>query len=248
MSKNAVPHQLGSKQNAKLSTRILFWLIIAIIVIVTLHLIFQFLNLNVYNELHGQIFELSNRFDLDDESSIGTWFSQAMFLSIAITAAIAGYLNKKRPIRRLWYLISVIGLVFSIDEVVSLHEFVLQSVHLILFHENAPTFISNSWWIFAPTILLLAIWLCYQVFKYLPKSTLRLFVAGAVMIVFGAVVVDAFGSALPKNSYASQGITIAIEESLEFLGTATVLYAIVAYIEQNFAKKIQKTLSDLNEN
>lgn len=241
---NSIP----TKSKTYLSQRILFWLVFAISGLVFLHLIFQFLNLSVYNELNGKIFELSNRFDLDDESSVGTWLSQVMFICIAISSYIAGYLNKKTPAKKLWYLIAFIAIVFSIDEVASLHEFALQSAHLLFFQENAPTFLSNAWWIFAPIILFVSFWISYQVFKFLPRRTLKLFITGGFLVLFGAIFVDAYGSSLPKNSYTSQGIVVAIEESLELLGTATVLYAVVAYIELNYATTIKKSLRELKDN
>ena len=69
-----------------LSKRLLWILIGFLGFLVCAHLFLQHLNLHVYDEKNAQVFEISNRFDFDDESSIPTWLSQFLYLYIGLSA------------------------------------------------------------------------------------------------------------------------------------------------------------------
>lgn len=222
-----------------LSLSIYMLLLITIGILGALHLTMQYLDLNVYQQLNGQVFEISNRVDFDDEASIPTWVSQAILLAISVSAFFAAFVQKLPKARQAWASIGVVGILLSIDEVAALHELLLQTAHLILYQESRPTIYQNAWVVLLPIIMLFGFFLARRIIKYVPKKTIILMILGAGILVFGAAVVDALTNADNVNTFAIKGIMVAIEESLELIGTSTILYAILDYLETNYGGQIR---------
>lgn len=232
-------------ENKKYSRKLLFWLLGIILVLTVIHVALQYLNLEVYNEKNGPIFELSNRFDFDDEASIMTWLSQFQLLILSALCALAFYVEKFKVVKRLWLVLSAIAFAFSIDETATLHEFILQRIHVAFFQDAKPTLLSNSWVIVLPLILFIAVLLGRLMFKYLPRRTILLMSIGGVVFISGAVVVDLLTSGIPGSLFVTQGIFVAVEEASEMVGVAIATYAAASYLEQIHRHKISKTLKQL---
>ncbi len=220
-------------------------LLISTLVILIAHLVLQYLNLIIYDQQNGFIYELSNRFDLDDESSIATWFSQAIFIAISAGATLAAYLSSVTAVRRLWKSIAVLSLLLSIDEVTAMHELILQSLHNIFFKDTSSTISGNAWLLVAPLVFAGALWLLWKIAKLLPRRTLILFAGAIFTFLVGAVFVDMLASLVERETFINQGIIIAIEETLELLGSVLVLYAIADYIEVNHGARLKSALTHL---
>lgn len=220
-------------------------LLISTLVILIAHLVLQYLNLIIYDQQNGFIYELSNRFDMDDESSIATWFSQAIFIAISAGAALAAYLSSVTAVRRLWKSIAVLSLLLSIDEVTAMHELILQSLHNIFFKDTSSTINGNAWLLVAPFVFAGALWLLWKIAKLLPRRTLILFSGAIFTFLVGAVFVDMLASLVERETFINQGIIIAIEETLELLGSVLVLYAIADYIEDNHGARLKSALTHL---
>lgn len=222
-----------------LSLNVYALLLIIIGVLASLHLVMQYFDLTVYHQLNGQVFEISNRVDFDDEASIPTWISQAILLAIAASAFFAAFVQKISKAKQAWTSIGIVALLLSIDEVAALHELLLQTAHLILYQESRPTIYQNAWIVLLPIILIFGAFLASRIIKYVPKKTIILMVLGAGTLVFGAAVVDALTNADNVNTFAIKGVMVAVEESLEMIGSSTILYAILNYIETNYGGQIQ---------
>lgn len=227
------------------ANRILWALIGVTLVITAIHLLFQYLNIVVFYQQVGQFYELSNRFDLDDESSVPTWFSQLLFLAIGVSALLAAYLQKNKAVRRLWGIIAAIGLLFSLDEISGLHERVLQSIHVLLFQDAGPTKLANAWWVVLPFVLVICGWLIWQMTHLIPRRTLFIFVLSGFVFLSGAVLVDLFTSVASRETFLNQGVYVAIEETLELIGTIIALYAILDYLETNYRTAISNAVRQL---
>lgn len=239
--------QTNNSSAALYSTRLLWTLLAAIGIVLGLHLLLQYLNLQVFYQQNGQVYELSNRFDLDDESSVPSWFSQALFLAIGAGAGLAAYLQTNKPIRRLWQVIAALGLLFSIDEVSTLHEHVLQTVHVLFFKDASPTGLANAWWLVAPFILLAGGWMLWKMMRLLPRRTMLLFGIAGLAFLSGAIVIDLLTSIVPRETFLNQGILVASEETLELLGTATALYAIINYLETRHHTSLARAIKQLRD-
>lgn len=213
--------------------------------IFAVHLFMQYLNLNVYHEQNGLVFELSNRLDLDDESSVPTWFSQTLLFTIGVGALTAAYLQKQKAKRRLWALIGTLGILLSIDEAASLHEFALQSLHNVFFLDTSPTADKNAWVLIIPIILIFALVLAWQSIRLLPKRTVAFFVLGGAVFVAGAVIIDILSINVEANTFLYQGVMVGIEEFFELLGSIIVLFSIADYIETYHKDDIAETAKRL---
>lgn len=229
-----------------MAARRIFFVSLGIVgALLVLHLTFQYLNLERYQEKQGQVFELSNRFDMDDEASLPTWFAQFFLLSIAGTAFLAGRLESARSTRRAWYGVAGIGLVVAIDEVAAIHELVLQTAHLVYYGEAAPTAVLNAWWLALPFILAAGLGLLWWLYQHLPKRTCLLLLIAGVTFLTGSVGFELFSNDVAKTSFLYQGVMTGAEESLEMLGSLIGLYAVVAHLESRHGDRlraVRKTL------
>lgn len=225
--------------------KLLRFLLIVTTLLLLAHLLMQFLNMNVFHQQNGQIYELSNRFDLDDEASVQTWFTQALFLAISGLAALSAYLQAAKPERRLWTVISIIGLVISVDEIAGLHERVLQSIHVLFFYDSAPIGFANAWLLILPFVILGMCWLGWAVYRILPRHISLLFILCGVTYLSGAMFLDLFISVTPRENFLNQGVLVAVEESLEIISVVIALYAIADYLERYHYNTINSALKKL---
>jgi len=160
--------------NSSHALKILYILLGSVLIVLCMHLLLQAVNLNVYHQQHGQFYELSNRFDFDDEASVPTWLSQFLYLCISVMAALAAYLLPKGSTRRLWVIIAVFAFIFSIDEIAGLHEFVLQTLHVIFYSDAGPGTYANAWLLVAPFLIIGSAWFIYSMASSFPRKTLLL--------------------------------------------------------------------------
>lgn len=225
--------------------RVLTYLLIAGFVILGLHLLFQALNLLVYHQQHGQFYELSNRFDFDDESSVPTWFSQILFLVLSVGSALAAYLSSDKRVRRLWAIIAVVALVFSIDEIAGLHEFLLQTLHVVFYKDAGPGSLSNAWLLVAPVVLLVTGIFITSMLRRFPKRTMVLFSGSVIVFLVGAIGVDAFNSLVERESFMSQGLLVGVEESFEIFSLIIIVYAVTDYLERLHGKVLHNAWRQL---
>lgn len=227
------------------AVRLLRILICLAAVTVLVHVLLNYVNVVLFNEQHGFLFELSNRFDLNDENSLPQWYTQALFLGVSLAAFLAAYLAKDKSSRRLWGLIAAVGLIMSIDDVATLHEFVLQSLHNMFFLDRMPSLLTNAWLLLLPFIIGFLIWLGFKTWQTFPRWTTILLLIGGVVFVIGAVIVDSFTNVFVERSFAAQGIMGAIEGGLQMLGTIIFLYAIVDYLENYHGRAINAAIKQL---
>lgn len=226
--------------------RLLLILLATTFVLLGLHLLFQAVNLGVYHQQHGQFYELSNRFDFDDEASVPTWFAQFLYLLIAAAAGLAAYLQTGKQ-RRLWTVISLSALLFSIDEIAGLHEYVLQTLHVIFFKDAAPGAFANAWLVIAPFLLALAAGFIYLMARSVPRRTLVFFAAATGTFLFGAVAVDIVASQVYRETFLNQGLVVGLEETFELLSLVIVAYAIADYTESEFGHNIRRAFREARQ-
>lgn len=229
----------------KYSTKILVALISLALVLFCLHVGLKYVSVVGHNEKHAVLFELSARFDMNDENSVPQWFTATAFIGISLCSALAGYMSKKRSVRSLWLAVSIVALLLSLDDVATLHEFALQIMHIGLFGEQQASVLQNAWLIFIPFVLLGLIWLAYTSLKYLPKRTTVRILSGGIIYFVGAIVVDSLVNTVPDRSFAGQGVLSGIEGGLQLIGLYVFLYAVIDYLEINHGKAMRSALTRL---
>lgn len=227
------------------SSKTFLTLISVTAILLVIHLFLQYVNLIVYEEQNGALFELSNRFDMDDEISVSTWFSQFLFLMVAAAAGLAAWLDRLKSSRRLWWIIAAIGLLASIDEGAAVHEFSLQTIHNFVYGDTSPSLLINAWLIVLPLLAVAGFLLARWGWHVLPKKTFLLFMAGGAIFMTGAVFFDWLISDVDSATYLSQGILVAAEETLEMVGTTVIIYAIIDYLEVEHKTKINQAIRNL---
>lgn len=227
------------------SIKIFLTLISITAALLVIHLFLQYINLLVYEEQNGALFELSNRFDMDDEISAPTWFSQFLLLLVATVAGLAAWLDRLKSVRKFWWAIALIGLLASIDEGAAIHEFTLQTIHNFAYGDTSQSLLTNAWLVVLPLLATLGFLLARWGWRVLPKKTFWLFMAGGAAFMIGAVFFDWLISDVDPAAYLSQGILVALEETFEMIGTAIVIYAIIDYLESEHKTKINQAIRSL---
>lgn len=228
------------------SRKLLFTLLTITLLFTIIHLILQYINTVHFNLSYGNFYEVTNRFDFDDEASIPTWFSNVLFLMAASAAGLAAYLERKKKSFGVWLLIMSGAILGSIDEVSTVHESGLQSIHLLFFNENAPTLLANAWVVIVPVVLIFIAWFFVLALRVLPKKTIKLFAIAAAIYLSGAIGVDIITSTLLDSTpFIEQGIFVAIEEVSELVGLSILIYAISSYIETNYSDRVRKAIKEL---
>lgn len=228
------------------SKKLLTLLIVLTIVIVSLHIFLKYVSIVVFDDKNGFLFELSNRFDLNDEASVPQWFTQLIFLAIGITSFITYKLTTKANGKYFWLLATVIGIMMSLDDAATLHEFVLQSLHNRYFIDQSSTIFTNAWMILLPFITLALLAVCYWAIKVLPRRTSIIFAIGGFVFLIGAVVVDSLTNRYYPQSFMARGVMASLEGGLQLIGSGAVLYAIVDYLEKHHTKRLASAWSRLN--
>lgn len=226
-------------RKSSLSLKVFIALFVVIGLLTAVHLWLQHLNLNVYHELNGRVFEVSNRVDFDDEASLPTWTSQAILLAIGLSSLLLATLQRDKAVKRTWGIVGAIGILLSMDEVAAIHELLLQIVHLAFFSLSPPTVRSNAWLILLPFILGAGLLLLWQLIKHVPRRTVVILCSGAIIFMVGAVFIDILTTSNNANTFYERGILVAMEESLEMVGAAIILYAILSYLEVSYGDRIK---------
>lgn len=229
----------------RISDRILIYLLFISVVIVFVHILLNFISIVIFQENHGFIYELSNRFDLNDENSVPQWLTQAIFLVISLSALLATRLTTKKQGSRIWLCVSILGLLMSIDDVATLHEFVLQSLHNTFFIDMTSTVFVNAWLILLPFILIGLGWLTYKAVKLLPKRTAIIIAMSGLIYIFGAIIIDSLTNYFAVNSFMEQGFMGGMEGGFQLLGSSMFLYAILDYLEIYYKKPISSAIASL---
>lgn len=223
----------------------MFWMLVGIgAVLIVLHLTLQHLNL-AYNEKHGQIFEISNRFDVDDEASVPTWFSQAIWMGVALSSILAARLSGVKSARKLWLIMSAIGIFFSIDEVSGIHELSLQSLHLLFFGLQQSSSSLNAWWLVMPLVIVFGAWFLKKLHSVLGIKQWTLIMGGWLIFLIGAVGLELYGNDVPHNTFYYQGIVTGVEEGLEILGAIVIFYVILSYLDIYHRTQVRRIWKEL---
>ncbi len=218
--------------------KIIFWLIIAIVV---LHIFWQLVaSANPDNRV---LADMTERFGLDAELSIPTWLTSMIAFVMAGLAWVIGRAQKDSSARRGWYFIAAAGLFVSGDEVASLHELLLQGLHIVA-HFGTQTFLDNAWLLLLPFLTVGG----FFIFRYLRQAllgdTFRLLVVAGIVYLLGAFVFEYLSIPMDKSLLSYKIGEVVVEESLEFFGLLLVLRALCHHIVVH-EPKLRRKLTDL---
>lgn len=183
---------------------------------------------------------LVNWFDLNAEANIPTWFSSAQLLLLSILAAAVAVIYRRLDIdkyqARLFTVMAVAFLFFSMDETAVIHEAV--SVMAQRLEAYLPATVCHAMWVcvYAVTALIVALVCARGMLAFLRDKTGRsVFILGGLVFVCGGVLIDE-AARLYANSVEvlpvwMPPIVITLEESLEALGETLMIFALMTKID-----------------
>lgn len=229
------------KNSKSFPFRVLLVLILTTLLLFSVHVILKFVSIVIFDEKHGFLFELSNRFDMNDENSVPQWFSQIIFLSIGVASLLAAHMQREVAKKRLWIAIGILGIILSLDDVATLHEFALQMIHNTFFLDTPPTFSVNAWWILLPIVLIPPLILAWYSWKLLPRRTVVLLILGGTIFVVGKLLLDSLAN-IVTDLFLERGFIQGFEKVFQYLGSSLVLYAVLDYLQAHHSKRINEAL------
>lgn len=196
-------------------------------IFVLLHLITQY-GIATW-DLHQYTIDLLERFNVDEEASVPTWYAQIVLFCTASIAAYIGFFlfQKKEKYRAHWIAIAVLLLCMSIDEGASLHELAIEPFQDRLDIDTGLFFF--AWVIPAAVIVILIIATFFRFWMQLPKRIRFLLAVAALVFIAGGLGMEMISGAFWQangfeNSFQYR-IYNAIEEAGEFYGVNIALYA-----------------------
>lgn len=178
------------------------------------------------------------RFDVDQEISVPTWYSQSALLVAALLAFYIGIKEKfRRKMYGAWLGLGVVLTYMSMDEGASFHELSKVPTATSLGIESG--FLLSAW-VIPALVLALAVGLLFVKFLLrLPRRTSGLMILSGAVFVAGSIGMEMIGAqaytyyvVLEHESTHQTFFTIAgaIEECMEMLGVAILVYALLDYI------------------
>mgnify|MGYP001125495263 CR=1 FL=1 len=182
---------------------------------------------------------LVHLFNTDKEQNIPSVFSSIILLFCSTMLYIIFRVKKdNRQHFKDWKILSIIFLVMSIDELLSLHES-LNAINKVM---NNSGFLYLGWVIPAAGFVLIFILYFMGFIRTLPKKTRRLFIIAGTIYVTGALFLELFAGylvdpATPNPNYFGPYpylIQSSVEEFLEMIGIAIFSYALMSYITSYF--------------
>lgn len=230
---------------APMAPKILRLLLLASVLLVALHVGLKYVSVVVYSEQHVAAFELSNRFDMNDENSVPQWMTLVSFLLLTSGSFVAAYLARKPTVRRLWLAIGILALLLSIDDAAAIHESLLGLIHISAFKDSPATLLRNAWLFFVPLVLIIGGWLLAYAVRLLPQRTVLYLLAGGVVFLMGALGMDSLANTVAERSFTGQGIIAGIEGWLQLIGLALLVYAVADYLERQHGKALHAAFGHL---
>ena len=184
------------------------------------------------------IVEILQRFDLDHEHNIPTWFSsQLLFLCSLVLALIGGVHRKRREAFAFhWLALSAIFIYLSLDEAANLHEILIVPIRRRLDLHGLLYFA----WVIPGFFAVAVVGVCFLPFlRQLDARTRRRIVVAGGVYLCGALGMELIGGACAESlGFESLPYLAAmtIEETLEMLGAALLLNGLLGYLANHWPR------------
>jgi hypothetical protein len=182
---------------------------------------------------HGRAFGLVSLFDLRIEQNFPTYYS-ALALLLSATLALCIAVGKRRlghPFATHWFVLGLVFVYLSCDEIMELHERTLRPVRDLV---DASGFLYFAWVIpFGIAVVLFAA--SYIPFlRALPSRFSLIFVAAGSIYVMGAIGFESMSAKVffDTGSYQSPFFVLfySLEEIFEMAGIVLFIYGLTSYI------------------
>ncbi len=153
---------------------------------------------------------IHQRFDLNQELNVPTWYSSALLLLVAVAAlGLFAYSDPKSPSRKFWLLTSLAYCYLSIDESAALHEAL--AVHI------------KWYYVYAPPAAAYMVYTLRTLLKYEASTVRNWILIGLVAYGTGALNLEIIWFIFKPFPAWAEIAFVAVEETLEMVGTIIVL-------------------------
>lgn len=180
---------------------------------------------------------IANLLYVDMEQNLPTLYSSLMLLVAALLFGVIAHAHGRgdRAYVRHWAALSLTFALLTLDEFASIHEQATPRVRGLLHIGGGPIFVVA--WVVPGAALVAAFGVAFLRFlRHLPRPTRRRLLAAGILFLSGAI-----GLELVSGSYAAHGglnmsyvLIATVEETLEMVGAAVLLYGLLAYIAVTF--------------
>ena len=176
---------------------------------------------------------LASLFYVAQEASVPTLYSviQLLVAALLLAAIALGHRRAENARRRPWWLLAGVVAFMAVDEATLIHERFIGPTRALLGIDSGPLLFA---WV-VPAAIASAIFAVAtrRFIGSLPRHTRRLMITAFALFVGGALGVELFGSAYASThgrEVFGYTLIVAVEEALEMVGVATLIYALLAYI------------------
>jgi hypothetical protein len=178
---------------------------------------------------------LGRLFFFEAETNVPTAYSALALVTCAILIAFIGLLYRRaaEPFL-LWYFMSFVFLFLAFDEFASIHEQLVTWVGDAL---DTSGIFYYTWVIPCGIAVAAFVALYFRFLLRLPRRTMALFVVSGLIFVTGAIGFEMLGGLIADGGGQDgtwYGAVSTVEETLEMLGIALFIYALLDYIETSF--------------
>jgi hypothetical protein len=178
-------------------------------------------------------------FNLNNEVSIPTWFSQIiLFLSAVILFAISISVNSWK---KYWKYLGFIFIYLSVDEGAAIHELTVFPMRDLLNIQYGPLY--YTWVVLFGALFLILVLIYFKFYLNLPRRTQAILLLSAVIFISGAIGMEMVGSNIAaRTGEISKGYSFATaaEEYFEMMGVTLFIYGLLDYfVKQKLEIKIR---------
>jgi hypothetical protein len=167
------------------------------------------------------------------EQNLPTLYSSLMLFVAALLSGVIADILRRADLAyvRQWAVLSLLFVLMAVDEFASLHERVGDRLRGTLDIEGGPLFFA---WVIPGAALVAVFGIAFLRFLgHLPRPTTRRLSAAGILFLSGAIGLELVGgaySAVHGQLNMSYVLIATFEETLEMVGTAVLLYGLLAYI------------------
>ena len=183
-------------------------------------------------------------FSADSEPSLPTLYSTVLFL---VSALLAGVIARARtgadqPSSRQWAAVSLLLLILALDEFASFHEGSVIIIRKLLGIPGGG-WLATSWVLLGAVVAVLLLVVSLPFLRGLPPATRRRFLWAGLLFVTGAMGMEVLGGLVAEISFSNVPVVAisTLEELLEMLGLAVLVYALLAYMPIGLSEPAWRT-------
>jgi hypothetical protein len=179
---------------------------------------------------HDYIFGLAQKFDLDQENNVPTWFSTiCLFLCAIALSVIALAQRRRKGLSAYWFGLAATFVALSMDEAASFHELLVDPMRKLF---DAGGLFFFAWVIPGGLFTLGYLLICWRFLGRLPAETRRNFLVAGFVFCAGCLGMEMIGGRYVAlhGIDLNYGLLVVLEEGLEMAGEILFLRALLAYL------------------